>query len=463
MNSHGPRPRVAIVGSGISGLALAWMLGEDFQVTMFERRTALGLGAEGYEVDTNHGSVRIDIPPRVFNAGHYRAFSALLAETQMPTYEIAQRPGFTDERGRMYLAFDTAGRGDQTRSRLRLSPGAWRWLARHGSELYRWHRFVQRCDLERIDPSETLAAALRRLGFSARFADSFLYPMLTLMCTCTYEQLDVFPARSVLELAINFGGNFATQRLKGGTRELERRLKQRVHDTRLGHAVSGISTRGEQVQVHTEKVAQAEVFDHVILATDPYNTQRLISGARWETDRKLISKVPMHPTGMVLHTDDAALAAGRRTAVTLHYNQRQRRSSATLWMNAIERESLRETVFQTWEPAVEPDARRVMAQRSFQRALLSVESHQAMRQLRANMRDDPARRVWYVGSYVADGVPLLENGVRSARFVARLIRQTASYTSRSESAARTISAVMPPSSGECAPSGTIVSCDLGSA
>ena len=429
MSSDGPRaqvdargaPRVAIVGSGISGLAMAWMLGERHHVTLFERRPALGLGAQGHEVETNGGSIRIDVPPRVFNAGHYKALAALLAETRMPTYEIAQRPSFTDERGRPYLGFDTKGSGDRSRSTLRMNLGAWRWLGCHGTELVRWKRFVQRGDLEQIDPGETLADALRRLGFSSGFADSFLYPMLTLMCTCTYEQLDAFPARPALTLAVHFGGNFATQRLDGGTRELERRLKSRVHELRLGYAVSGIDQQGDQMRVVTRQTSEAEAFDHVVLATDPYNTQRLIRAGRWKADGKLIATVPVHPTQMILHTDSGARAGSARSPVALHYDKRQRRSSATMWMNAIEQETLRETVLQSWEPAVEPDERQIKTRRTFHRALLSVASQRAMEQLRANMRDDPTRRLWYVGSYVADGVPLLENGVRSARFVAQCI------------------------------------------
>jgi predicted NAD/FAD-binding protein len=124
---------------------------------------------------------------------------------------------------------------------------------------------------------------------------------------------------------------------------------------------------------------------------------------------------------MILHTDSGARAGSARSPVALHYDKRQRRSSATLWMNAIEQETLRETVLQSWEPAVEPDERHIKTRRTFHRALLSVASQRAMEQLRANMRDDPTRRLWYVGSYVADGVPLLENGVRSARFVAQCI------------------------------------------
>lgn len=434
MTSPDHRPRIAIVGSGISGLAAAWLLGDLCHVTLFERRPALGLGSEGLEVETSSGSVRVDIPPRVFNAGHYRAMTKLLSDIDMPTYEIFQQPDFSDQHGRPYLGFDTVGSGTQTRHRLRLHPRMWPWLGRHGAELYRWHRFLQRFDAASFDADETLAVALDRFGFSARFRDSFLYPMWTLMCTCRYDQLDAFPARPVLELARNFAGSHVTRRLKGGTRELENRLQKRVHVTELSRSVTRIDRRGEQLFVRTAEGLDAAPFSHVILATDPHSTERLLRGGPWDVDRSLVAQVPLHKTQMVVHTDTASLTDRLRSPVNLHYDATQRRSSATLWMNPIEHEPLPDTLLQSWDPMTAPADGTIKAQRTFHRALMTRASHKAMARLRANMQSDPERRVWFVGSYVADGVPLLENGVQSARLVAGLLRERIQRSERIEAA-----------------------------
>ncbi|MFK7888676.1 MAG: FAD-dependent oxidoreductase, partial [Gammaproteobacteria bacterium] len=377
----------------------------------------------------------------------------------MPTYEIAQRPGFSDQNGRPYLGFDTVGSGAQTQHRLRLHLRTWPWLGRHGAQLYRWHRFLQGFRADQVGADETLAAALARLGFSDRFRDSFLYPMWALMCTCRYDHLDAFPARPVLELAQNFAGSFATRRFKGGTQALEQRLLQRVHTTALGCTVSRIEQRGDGLRLHTSQDAEPASFSHVILATDPHSTMGLLENGPLAADRAMIAQVPSHETKMILHTDTAALPCALRAPVNLHYDAQRRRSSATLWMNPIEHAPLGKTVLQSWDPMTPPAPDSVIAQRTFHRALMTCASQQAMAQLRSSMRAASSRRVWYVGSYVCDGVPLLENGVQSARLVAGLLRERypAQSTARNASAARTNSAVIPASSGECAPSGTIVS------
>lgn len=417
-----PRPRIAIVGSGISGLAAAWLLGDAFHVTVFERRPMLGLGAEGQEVDGDALPFRVDIPPRVFNAGHYRSMMQLLSDVEMPTYEIRQAPCYTDEQGRPYLGFKTFNGASGSWSMPRLHPHALPWLVRHGARLYRWHRFVQQLDLEQIDGDETLGQALKRLGFDGSFRDSFLYPMWALMCTCRYEHLDAFPARPVLELARNFAGEFTTLRFKGGTRGLEKRLQKRIDETALGRTVTGLAQHSEQVRVHTAEDPDPATFDHVILATDPNSTQQLLAGGQWSPDGALIRKVPVFETTMVLHTDTSVLPNRMRSPVNLHYDDAQRRSSATILMNAIEHEQPTETLLQSWDPMTPPAGNTVKAHRVFKRALMNQSSQQAMTKLRDNLRNDQARRVWYVGSYVEDGVPLLENGVRSARLVTNVLR-----------------------------------------
>jgi len=423
MTSLESRPRVAIVGSGISGLATAWLLGDLFHVTMFERRATLGLGSQGHAVATQDGLVRVDVPPRVFNAGHYRALTALLAEVGMPTYEIHQRPTFTDQHGRAYLGFDTTGQGTNARNTPRWHPATWRWLGRHGRQLYRWRQFLHNVDNEQIDSADTIATALNRLGFSPRFRDSFLYPMWALMCTCRYEHLDAFPARPLLELARNFALNFATMRFAGGTLALEQRLQRRLHETQLSSTVSRIEQFADRVDMRIAERPDPLSFEHVVLATDPHSTLRLLKDGPWEADRALIAQVPLHNTRMILHTDTTTLPTRLRAPVNMHVDVLRRRSSATLWMNPIEKESLNQALLQSWDPMIEPATGKVMVERGFQRALMSLDSQRAMADLRASMQDDRSRRVWHVGAHVAEGVPLLENGVRSARLVTGLLRE----------------------------------------
>ncbi|MEM9057986.1 MAG: hypothetical protein AAGD86_10940, partial [Pseudomonadota bacterium] len=167
--------------------------------------------------------------------------------------------------------------------------------------------------------------------------------------------------------------------------------------------------------------APPAAFEQVILATDPRSTVRLLDAGPWRTDRALIAEVPVHDTDMVLHTDTATLPTTLRAPVNLHYDAARRQASATIWMNAIETTPLRETWLQSWAPMTAPAAHTIRARRRFQRALMNRASQRATAELCERLRSDRERRLWYVGSYLTDGVPLLENGVRSARLVADAI------------------------------------------
>ena len=83
---------VAVVGSGVAGLSTAWYLSEQNQVTLFEKKPAVGMGSEGFEIAAEFGPMRMDIPPRVINRLHYKHLFQLLDEAGIETIQIRQQP-----------------------------------------------------------------------------------------------------------------------------------------------------------------------------------------------------------------------------------------------------------------------------------------------------------------------------------------------------------------------------------
>ena len=63
------KPTLAVIGSGIAGLSAAWLLKDKYQVTLFERHSAPGMGAYAVDVGSDGNKVEIDIPLRIITAG----------------------------------------------------------------------------------------------------------------------------------------------------------------------------------------------------------------------------------------------------------------------------------------------------------------------------------------------------------------------------------------------------------
>ena len=132
---------IAIVGSGIAGLATSWLLGDRHRVTLFEKSKTLGLGQKGYEVPTKNGVIRMDIPPRVTNKDHYSAFFNLLTKVGMETYVVKQVSSFSRLGGDSYLTSQTWNNRLFSLSLPRLNWGSLGWLKRYSRDLTKFLLF----------------------------------------------------------------------------------------------------------------------------------------------------------------------------------------------------------------------------------------------------------------------------------------------------------------------------------
>ncbi len=409
----------------MAGLAASWILGERFHITLFEKKSALGLGHLSYKVSKADGGHKIDIPPRVINATHYQHLFELIGETGLSTYKVRQQPSFSFKNGETYLAFKTYNFFNSSVSLPNLSSATMRWLFSHGLELSRWFNFIRSASTEAltedvaINGSNSLSGYLKAKGYSDDFIFGFLFPMWSLMCTCDYPNVEKFPIVPIIELFRDFTGSASTRRILGGSEALENKVRTRITDTHFETSVGQLkmSADGEKITVYSDLGKQD--FDHVIVATEPTHAQKLAADV-YPSEFELIGKVPTYDTHMVMHTDRKLMPKNDSSwaPVNMFWDPVSQKSSATLWMNQLEAHSdLQSSIFQSWDPIVEPDESMVLARRTFRRSLASSSSQSATKELRSRMAEIKDRRLWFAGSYVSAGIPLLENGVHSAKMV----------------------------------------------
>ena len=423
--------KVAVVGSGVAGLSTAWYLGKQHHVTLFEKKPSVGMGSEGFELQLETGAMmRMDIPPRVINRAHYKSMFQLLDEAGIETYLIKQHPSFSTADGNAYLGFSSLNFKDWSLSVPKPSVATGVWLLRHGPELIKWFKLINESTLDELDSQLDLRSFLQQQGFSERFINGFLYPLWALICTCDYQNLDRFPVRDMLVILRNFSGRAPSLRIKGGTASFEEKMKQRIATPKFSESVQQISTGlpGNKVQIKTDKGDYD--FDHVIVATEPYFAAKMLDQS-FARERALIEEIPWYETTMVLHKDLDLMPKQRRmwSPVNLFWDPKQDRSWATLWMNQLEfSDPHSETLLQSWDPGIPPKDESILATRTFKRVLATKKSQKIVNDLNHAMSSEPQRRLWFVGAYMTDNIPLLENGVATARKVAEWITQQAPQT-----------------------------------
>ena len=292
--------------------------------------------------------------------------------------------------------------------------------------MLRWQRLLKSESYQTLDNSITLETWLNELNFSQSFADEFLYPIWSLMCSANPQELKQYPAKALAQIFHSFAGTSESRRIKGGTLELEKQLIKTVNTIHLDHTVLSVSKNGLGAKVTTNK--SQRLYDHVIIATEPGIAKHFLDESL-SHEKALLNRVPYRLTDMVMHTDENLMPNKKHNWSAINMVKGKNQNLwATLWMNTIEAQDLPFNVFQSWDPVPDIPEDELLARRTFHRTLLTPDSANAMAQLTALQKTDTQeniapRHIWFAGSYLTEQVPLLEDGVRSARVVTQLIEQ----------------------------------------
>ena len=266
--------RIAIIGSGMAGLAASWFLGAERSVTLFERQARLGIGAHSVQAP---GGV-VDVPLRVIYPGYYPELFALLAETGVAVEALDASMGFSDLDGASYFRY----RNVQALGRTLpwVTPATWlRGASRH--ILFDLCRFLWQ------SPQALAAGALagRTLGdyldsqnYSYAFIDRFLVPAFAGINTVSCQEVRDYPADLI---ARYFNRDFvfsSVYRAVGGAQTIAQALSARVAQLRLDACIRSVRREVDAVRI-TMADGSAETFDSVIFATQANQVMAMLDDA----------------------------------------------------------------------------------------------------------------------------------------------------------------------------------------
>jgi uncharacterized protein len=307
--------RIAVIGSGVSGLVSAYALGREHDVTLFESDARLGGHVHTVPVASPHGTIGIDTGFIVYNRLNYPLFDALLNRLGVPTKPTDMSFGVRDDR----TGCEYAGRSLNTlfaQRRNLLRPAHWRLLA----DIRRFMREAQASLSEH--PDEELGAFIARCRYSRIFTEQFLLPIGSSIWSCPRYAVRRFPARFVVQFLSNHGVLRLRGRsqwrvvVDGSTRYVEKLVAATracilpsTPVTRLSRTASGIC-----VQTASEAIE----FDEAVVACHSDQALALLEDPTPE-ERSVLSAIRYQPNDVALHTDTSVLARSRRAWASWNY------------------------------------------------------------------------------------------------------------------------------------------------
>ncbi|WP_433771402.1 NAD(P)/FAD-dependent oxidoreductase [Pseudomonas putida] len=310
--------KIAIIGSGISGLTCAHLLNRQHEVTVFEASDWIGGHSHTVDVEVEGERFAIDTGFIVFNDWTYPNFIRLLDQlgvASQPT-EMSfsvQDPGTGTEYNGNNLNSLFAQR------RNLLSPWFWGMLR----DILRFNREVLR-DLQeqRIDADTTLGTYLRQNGYGQRFIEHYIVPMGSAIWTMSLGDMQGFPLQFFVRFCKNHGLLSVTHRpqwrvVRGGSRSYVAALSDGFAERiRLNCPVHRVVRDIAGVNLHSS--AGIECFDSVVFACHSDQALRLLATPS-QAERQILSALRFAENDVVLHYDIRLLPSRRLAWASWNY------------------------------------------------------------------------------------------------------------------------------------------------
>jgi predicted NAD/FAD-binding protein len=354
--------KIAVIGSGISGLAAAHALRDRHDVHLFEAADRLGGHAHTVDVEVDGSAVSVDTGFIVYNERTYPGFVALLRDLDISTQPTEMSFGVVCER----TGIEWAGRGLGS------------LLARPSNLLRRDFREMLR-DLPRFnrDAAQLLDSEDKKVSleewligrrFSQGFRDLYLRPIGAAIWSAAPGSFLDFPAATFAQFLNNHQllrtrGFLPWRTVSGGSRNyvraIARRLPGRIF---LSHPVRAVKRVGDGVLVLFPDGSPRR-YDRVVLATHSDQSLRLLADPTPDEVR-VLSAIRYQENEAILHTDERILAKSRRAWASWNYRvtaESRPRAVVTYDMNRLQSLEGRPRLLVTLNAEDQLDPARILA------------------------------------------------------------------------------------------------------
>lgn len=408
------RERIAIVGSGISGLACARFLHPHHDITVFEKDDRIGGHSHTVAVSEGGRDLPLDTGFMVYNEVTYplltRLFHELGVETKATSMSFSVR--HAEERlefngGSLNLLFG------QRRNLLR--PRFWKMLARID-------RFNRETVAELESPCHgdiTLADYVALRGYGEDFLQWYLVPMAAAVWSSPPERIRSFPAHTLMRFWHNHGFlGLDTQHpwrtVEGGSRRYVEKLSALFANRILrGVAVRRI-TPDKQVVLQD---GTGHAFDRIVIAAHGDQALQMVDEPT-ARERELLGAFHYQENEAVVHTDASVMPRTKRCWASWNYSIDRGRHSTHYWMNNLQGVSKKQNYFVTINPSG-LDETKVIRRMTYEHPLFDLEAVAAQSRLHELHGEGDANGRYYCGAWQRFGFH--EDGLWSAERLARHI------------------------------------------
>lgn len=333
------KEKIAIIGSGISGLTCAWLLREKYDVHLFEANDYIGGHTQTTDVDVDGVTYPVNTGFIVFNDWTYPNFIRLMERLGVPTEASDMSFSVKSEASGLEYNGHTLNTLFSQRRNI-FNPAFWFMI----KDILRFNRET-RAELAdgSISSEETLGSYLKRKNYGRYFCQYYIIPMGAAIWSASEDMMMEFPLYFFLRFFNNHGMLSVDERpqwrvVSQGSQSYVRRILQDLpqHQVHVSTPVHRITRSEQSVTIHSSR--GEESFSQVIFACHSNQALAMLEDAS-DDEQAILGAIPYQPNDVVLHTDASVLPQKKLSWAAWNYHigrNKQETVAVTYYMNRLQ-------------------------------------------------------------------------------------------------------------------------------
>ena len=402
--------RLAIVGTGISGIACAHYLKESYDISVFDKNDYIG----GHTHTHDMGGFTLDSGFIVFNLNTYPNLIKLFEELNVEKQKSEMSFSVWNKISGLQYSGTSYNQLFAQRKNI-LNVKYWKFL----SDINKFFKHAHKDYKIAEGSKETIQSYCKRKGLSKYFMDNYLAPMSAAVWSTSQKDIYDFPIGLLLPFFFNHGllgmnGQYQWFTVKGGSNAYTRKivdssdfdihLNEEVLEVEESESFVGLKTKGKSYE-----------FDAVILASHADESIKIAKIS--EAKKKLLEKFTYSKNKAVLHTDNSLMPGIKKVWSAWNQIVDNDRTSTTYWLNILQNPKTDKDYFLSINPIQKIDADKIVKELEYLHPLFTVENFSLQKELQ---KLNQSTKIFFAGSYFGYGFH--EDGLKSALKVVEKLR-----------------------------------------
>ena len=403
--------KIAIIGSGISGLTSAYLLNRNHDITVFEANDYIGGHTHTHNIKIKDKENAVDTGFIVYNERTYPNFIKLLdtlgVERQLSTMGFSVKSASED--------YEYAGESLNSLFAKRSNIFRLGFLRM----LYEMYRFGKKSDSTGLglDVSITLGTYLRSENYSNEFINYFIIPMGAAIWSTPANKVLDMPAYFFIKFFYNHGMLEIINRPKwwvikdGSSAYIKKIIKGFESKINLSSPIRTVSRLDNGIEIETANSKKPLMFDAVVFATHSDQALGMLKDPT-EKEKDILSSIPYQKNEVLLHTDSSVLPKRKLAWASWNYQLDSNPESPvvlTYNMNILQSLDCDETFCVTLNDHQSVDKSKVLKKITYHHPLFTVKGIEAQKR---KLEISGVNNTYYCGAYWHNGFH--EDGVASA-------------------------------------------------